>query len=110
MTIEYKGYTAKVELDEDLGVLTGHVVDTRDQFYFEGDTVRELLDSFHGVIDHYLKTCRIRGKSPDKPFTGKFLTRVPPELHRRLAVEAAKRDTSMNQIINDLLSQEFSSS
>lgn len=40
-----------------------------------------------------------------KRYSGKFLVRVPPELHRRLALEAAKAGVSLNHIASEKLGQ-----
>jgi predicted HicB family RNase H-like nuclease len=34
----------------------------------------------------------------DRPFSGKFMVRVPPEQHRRLAPEAAEQRVSLNRL------------
>jgi len=34
----------------------------------------------------------------DQSFSGKFLVRLPPELHRRLALEAAEAGVSLNRL------------
>jgi predicted HicB family RNase H-like nuclease len=35
-----------------------------------------------------------------RPFSGKFLVRVPPEVHRQLAMKAAEEGVSLNRLIN----------
>jgi predicted HicB family RNase H-like nuclease len=40
-----------------------------------------------------------------RPYSGKFMVRVPPELHRRLALEAAEAGVSLNRIASAKLSQ-----
>ena len=40
-----------------------------------------------------------------KPYSGKFMVRVPPEIHRRLALEAAEAGVSLNRIASAKLSQ-----
>jgi predicted HicB family RNase H-like nuclease len=40
-----------------------------------------------------------------KQYSGKFLVRVPPELHRRLALEAAEAGVSLNRIASEKLGQ-----
>ncbi len=40
-----------------------------------------------------------------RKFSGKFLLRVPPELHRELAVEAAEAGISLNRLASAKLSQ-----
>ncbi|MGD0899248.1 MAG: type II toxin-antitoxin system HicB family antitoxin [Thermoguttaceae bacterium] len=37
-------------------------------------------------------------------FSGKFMVRVPPEIHRRLAVEAAEAGVSLNRLASARLS------
>lgn len=40
-----------------------------------------------------------------KRYSGKFMIRIPPELHRRLAVEAAEAGISLNRLASDKLSR-----
>ncbi len=40
-----------------------------------------------------------------KSFSGRFLVRIPPELHRRLAIEAAEAGVSLNRLASDKLSR-----
>jgi predicted HicB family RNase H-like nuclease len=39
-----------------------------------------------------------------KKYSGRFMVRVPPELHRRLALEAAESGVSLNRLASDKLS------
>jgi predicted HicB family RNase H-like nuclease len=34
----------------------------------------------------------------DRTYSGRFVVRVPPELHRRLAIEAAEQHVSLNRL------------
>ena len=38
-----------------------------------------------------------------KKYSGKFMVRVPPDLHRRLALEAAESGISLNRLTSDKL-------
>jgi len=40
-----------------------------------------------------------------KQFSGKFMVRIPPDLHRRLALEAAESGVSLNRLASAKLSQ-----
>ena len=59
--IEYRGYTGTFEYDPELELLAGHVIDLRDEIYFEGESVTELKSSMHRAVDHYLAVCEERG-------------------------------------------------
>ena len=36
-------------------------------------------------------------------FSGKFMVRVPPEVHRKLALEAAEQGISLNRVVSSKL-------
>jgi predicted HicB family RNase H-like nuclease len=40
-----------------------------------------------------------------RPYSGKFMVRIPPEIHRRLAIEAAEAGISLNRLASAKLSQ-----
>jgi predicted HicB family RNase H-like nuclease len=40
-----------------------------------------------------------------KKYSGRFMVRVPPELHRQLALEAAESGVSLNRLASDKLSR-----
>lgn len=94
--IEYKGYTGVFEYDPDLEIFAGHVVDLRDEIYFEGSSVDELKVSMRRAVDHYLRVCAERGEEPDRPFSGNLHLRLGSELHRAAAAAAAAEGRSLN--------------
>jgi predicted HicB family RNase H-like nuclease len=97
------GYVASIELDEEVDLFHGEVINTRDVLTFQGRTLDELRMAFRDTIADYLEWCRERGKDPDRPYSGNFTVRLPPDLHRRVAVEAAKRGKSVNAFVADAL-------
>lgn len=101
--MEYKGYSAKVEFDEVANIFHGEVINLRDVVTFEGETVDQLRKAFHDSVDDYLEFCGERGEDPEKPFSGKFVVRVEPELHKRLTIEARKRGVSINALVGEAL-------
>ena len=40
-----------------------------------------------------------------RQYSGKFMVRVPPEVHRNLAIRAAESGVSLNRIVSSKLSQ-----
>jgi predicted HicB family RNase H-like nuclease len=94
--IEYKGYTGAIEFDPELRLFTGHVVDLRDEIYFEGDSVEALEASMQRAVDHYVGVCRQRGEDPERPFSGKLNVRLGSELHRAAVIAAAAEGESLN--------------
>ena len=39
-----------------------------------------------------------------RPYSGKFMVRVPPEVHRMLAIKAAESGVSLNRLVSSKLS------
>jgi len=79
------------------------VIDLRDVITLQGRTVNEVKGGFRKSVDDYLAFCAKRGEEPEKPFTGKFFVRIPPDLHRKLYVAAKKSGSSLNSWILQML-------
>jgi predicted HicB family RNase H-like nuclease len=103
--MEYKGYFGKVEFDDEANIFHGEVINLRDVITFEGKDVEELRQAFHDSVDDYLAFCAARGEDPEKPYSGRFVIRVDPELHKNIVVEARKRGKSLNSWVSDALSK-----
>ncbi len=101
--MEYKGYTGIPFIDEESESLYGHVIGLRDVITFQGDTFAELAQSFRDSVDEYLDFCTSLGRSPEKPFSGRLLLRIPPDLHRKLANAAEASKMSLNALILEKL-------
>ena len=101
--MEYKGYSGIVEFDDEAELFHGEVANLRDVITFQGRSVDELRQAFVDSIDAYLSWCAERGKSPDKPFSGKFMVRIDPETHREISTAAQKSGKSLNAWVADNL-------
>lgn len=101
--LEYKGYIGCVEFDDEAGIFHGEVINTRDVITFQGTSVEELQAAFHDSVEDYLEFCAERGEQPDKPFSGKFMLRTSPDLHRELYVAAKRAGKSLNAWVAEQL-------
>jgi predicted HicB family RNase H-like nuclease len=101
--MEYKGYSGKVEFDDEVGIFHGEVLGTRDVITFQGQSAAELKRAFQESIDDYLAFCKQREEEPDKPFSGQFVTRIPPELHRQVNLAASISGKSLNAWVAEQL-------
>jgi predicted HicB family RNase H-like nuclease len=103
--MEYKGYLGHVEYDDEAGLFHGEVVNLRDVITFQGESVDGLRTAFRESVDDYLAFCAARGEEPEKPYSGTFTVRIPPELHRDIALRARLAGKSLNGWVTDLLGQ-----
>jgi predicted HicB family RNase H-like nuclease len=79
------------------------MLNLQDVIHFQGRSIDELHQSLNDSVEDYLAWCAAEGKTPEKPFTGKFVLRLPPELHRKLSTRAQAEDLSLNQWITNVL-------
>lgn len=104
-TMTYKGYVARVEFDPRDEIFVGRVLGIEDRISFHGETVAKLRAGFHASIDHYVADCAATGRAPQKPYSGKILLRLPPEVHARAAMKAEARGKSLNQWAAEVLAR-----
>lgn len=65
--MNYKGYTAHIEVDDDDGVLYGWVEGIEDVVTFEADNLADLEREFRISVDDYFALCARDGVAPEKP-------------------------------------------
>jgi predicted HicB family RNase H-like nuclease len=103
VTEPYKGFHGRADYDADDDLYHGELLGIRDVITFAGKTPRDLQRAFQESVDDYLAWCKERGKKPSRPFSGTFLIRGSPELHRRLSVAAEAQGKGLNSLVVELL-------
>jgi predicted HicB family RNase H-like nuclease len=103
--MNYKGYGCTIRFDDGADIFHGEVTGLRDVITFQGRTVDELKTAFRDSVDDYLDFCSSRGEAADKPYSGRFLLRVDPTLHRRLVELSADEGESLNNWIASRLGE-----
>jgi predicted HicB family RNase H-like nuclease len=73
-------------------------------------TPEAALKGIRKVVADVVADLKVHGEALPEPiatkqYSGKFMVRVPPDLHRRLALEAAEAGVSLNRIASAKLSQ-----
>jgi predicted HicB family RNase H-like nuclease len=73
-------------------------------------TPEAALKSIRKVVEDVVKDMRENGEEVPEPiasrrYSGKFMVRVPPEVHRNLAIKAAEAGVSLNRLASSKLSQ-----
>src|SRR5262245_25876591 len=101
--LNHKGYIGHVEFDDANEIFYGEVINTKDVITFQSDTAHGLKQEFINSIEDYLEFCKERNEMAEKPFSGKFNLRIPPELHRELYVAAKHSGMSLNSWVCDIL-------
>jgi predicted HicB family RNase H-like nuclease len=96
-SMTYKGYSARVIFEAEDRIFVGRVAVVRDIVSFHGTSVDELEVAFREAVDDYLAACEKLGQTPNKPFSGRVMLRLPLELHARMRTHATVEGMSFNQ-------------
>jgi len=99
----YKNYVARIEYDEEDRIFVGHLAGIKDIVGFHGTTVEELENAFHESVDEYILISKKTGVRPQKPYSGKVMLRVSPEIHASVAIAAKVQGISINQWASEVL-------
>ena len=102
--IEYEGYLGVVSFDPEIDTFHGTVINTNDVIAFYGSSVTELKKEMQRwSVEEYLAFCQEQGKEPEEPFSDKIAIQASPELHRRMALNAARRHLNLHGYIQEVL-------
>jgi len=115
--MQYKGYIARVEYDDESNIFHGEVINTRDVITFlrpasllshgsgagQGKSVEELKKAFEGSVEDYLAFCKERGEEPDKPYAGRLTVRLSPDQHKKVIIAAEKAGKNVDSWVADAL-------
>ena len=68
------------------------------------------LKGIRKLVEDVLKDMQNQAEAIPEPiackrYSGKFMIRVPPQIHRKLAIQAAESGVSLNRIASSKLSQ-----
>lgn len=95
--MHYHDYDATIAYSDEDQCLVGQVIDVPDTVIaFHADSVLEIERVFHEMVDGYIADCEARGVEARKPYSGKFMLRLPPEQHAAIARAAARAGQSLN--------------
>ncbi|MCI0465746.1 MAG: type II toxin-antitoxin system HicB family antitoxin [Beijerinckiaceae bacterium] len=105
MILRHEGYIAEVTYENGDELMHGSTINTRAVLHFSGLNIGEMRQAFTDTIADYRDWCGERGVEPEKPYSGTLSLRITPELHRRVAEQAAKAGESINQFIAERLEE-----
>jgi predicted HicB family RNase H-like nuclease len=103
--LKYKGYHGSTEYSLEDDCLFGRLLGISDIISYEGNSVKEIKKAFKEAVDDYVETCRKIGKPPQKPYSGKVMFRIDPEVHAKAALAAKLEGISLNQWAERVIKQ-----
>ena len=101
--LSYKNYSASIEFDPEDRIFVGHLTGITDIVSFHGESVKELIKAFESAVDGYIAMSKKHGVDPQKPYSGKLMLRIPPEIHAKVARIAQASGKSINAWVAETL-------
>ena len=105
MTID--GYTAIIRYNPETDEFRGEIQGLNGGADFYGKTPEELRREFRASLDYFIDLCGRNGLPVKKPASGRFVVRLPPELHSQAALAAKAAGISLNTLIEQAVRNEL---
>ncbi|MBW1701800.1 MAG: toxin-antitoxin system HicB family antitoxin [Deltaproteobacteria bacterium] len=108
MALKNDRYTYRVTWSEDDNEYVGLCVEFPSLSWL-ASTPEAALKGIRKAVEDVVKDMRKNGEAVPEPiacrhYSGKFMVRVPPEVHRNLAIKAAESGVSLNRLASSKLS------
>jgi len=109
MILESDKYTYRVTWSEDDGEFVGLCAEFP-KLSWLATSPDEALNGIRSVVKDCIDDMAVNGEDVPRPiatrqYSGKFMVRVPPEVHRHLVTEAAESGVSLNRIASAKLTR-----
>jgi predicted HicB family RNase H-like nuclease len=109
MAIKNDKYTYRVTWSEDDNEYVGLCAEFPSLSWL-ASTPESALKGIRKLVGEIVTDMKSNNENIPEPiacrqFSGKFMVRVPPEIHRNLAIKAAESGISLNRVVSSKLSQ-----
>lgn len=105
-TMTINNHKAVITFDNEIGLFRGEFIGLNGGADFYSDSVDGLHEQGALSLQAFLEVCAEQGLEPYQSYSGKFVARLPKELHQKIAETATAQGISLNQWVNQALSRE----
>lgn len=110
MALQSDRYTYRITWSEEDKEYVGLCVEFPSLSWL-AESLESALKGIRKVVEDVIKDMETRGESPPEPlscrkFSGKFVVRIPTEVHRSLVLEAEEEGISLNRLVSSKLSRQ----
>jgi predicted HicB family RNase H-like nuclease len=97
--MEIDGQRATIAYDPDINMFRGEFTGLNGGADFYADNIEDLKKEGSTSLSVFIETCKRNGIEPFKNFSGKFMIRIDPSLHEKIAAVSAAKGISINKLI-----------
>jgi predicted HicB family RNase H-like nuclease len=110
MSLRSDRYTYRITWSEDDGEFVGLCIEFPSLSWL-AKTPEAALKGIRKIVNKAVQDMENNGESPPTPisgksYSGKFIVRIPPEVHRALAIKAAEDGISLNRLVSAKLTSQ----
>lgn len=106
-TMELDGFTAIIRFNPETDEFRGEIQGLNGGADFYGCTPEELRREFKASLEFFIETCKKHGRPVRKPASGKFMLRLPSELHEQASIAAQAQGVSLNALVERAVRHEL---
>lgn len=103
--LSINNHKAAIRYDGELGLFRGEFIGLNGGADFYADNIADLQREGEKSLHAFLEVCAEQGINPYNNYSGRFVARLPSELHKAAAELANERGISLNQLVNDALAR-----
>jgi predicted HicB family RNase H-like nuclease len=107
--MKYKDYEAIFYFSEEDDCFVGKVINIQSssKIIFDAQSVSELKNKFHEMVDYFIKLCADKGVTPKITSKGIMSLRMQSSTHVNLLSAANKAGVSANKFVNQAIEQKL---
>jgi len=110
MALKSDRYTYRITWSEEDKEYVGLCVEFPSLSWLD-ESPESALKGIREVVEDVIKDIKNNGESPPQPiscknYSGKFVVRIPAEVHRSLSIQAEEEGISLNRLVSAKLSQQ----
>lgn len=96
-------YEAVISFDPDIAMFRGEFVGLNGGADFYADSIAKLRKEGEISLRVFLEFAKEKNIEPKKRFSGQFVLRLKPEVHKKYALLAKSKNMSLNQVLSNTL-------
>ncbi len=103
--MNFGDYEAVISFDPEIAMFRGEFVGLNGGADFYADSIKKLRKEGETSLRLFLEFAEEKKIEPRKRFSGQFVLRLRPEVHKKFAMMAKANNTSLNQLLSQTLEQ-----
>lgn len=103
--MKFDEYEAVISYDPDIAMFRGEFIGLNGGADFYADSIPKLRKEGKLSLKIFLDLAKEKDIEPKKHYSGQFVLRLKPEIHRRYALLAKANNISLNQLLSTTLEQ-----